>query len=261
MPRLRQHIRSVLSRGSSIPSPSPSAEASGSSLVILVHSGGLSGRMFKDVKPLLAYPSVSLDLPGHGSNVEGGPFTFDKAVEQLKSLVAQASIVTDYIHLVGISLGGQVVLAFLKSWNRGSIRSALVSGVSIHPPDDRTPWEMPRSPSEQAWLDIVAEDADKAGADNIQHLQQQSFAFTFEPDRGMKVGFPPTLLLRGENDTAMAKRDFEELQQRLKACNEFSEARVLPNAWHNHSIDVPQLFAQAVNKWTKQRRESYPRSP
>lgn len=261
MPRLRQHIKSVLSRGSSIPSPSPSAEASGSSLIILIHSAGLSGRIFKDVKPLLAYPSVSMDLPGHGSNVENGPFTFDKAVEQLRSLVAQASILTHYIHLVGIALGGQVVLAFLTSWNRGSIRSAVISGVSIHPPNDRAPWEPAYVPSDQAWRELVIEDANKAGPDNIQDLQQQSVAFTFEPGQGMKVGFPPTLLLRGESDTAMVKRDFEELQQKLKVCNELSEARVLPNARQNHSIDIPQLFAQAVNKWTRQRRESYPRSP
>ena len=61
---------------------------------------------------------------------------------------------------------------------------------------------------------------------------------------------PPTMVVRGEHDIAMAKRDFEILVDRAKACSkEGSRGLVMEGAWHNHSINIPEAFAKAIHEW------------
>lgn len=61
------------------------------------------------------------------------------------------------------------------------VGAAIVSGASVHPPNEQAPWEMPRMPTDQAWLDLIMEDVASVGMENLPDLQAKSFSFTFEP--------------------------------------------------------------------------------
>lgn len=67
-------------------------------------------------------------------------------------------------------------------------------------------------------------------------------------ERG-EPGFPPALVMIGEHDMAMQRRDFEELVRICKFWNGRSEGMVLNGAWHNHGVDVPGLCAETARWW------------
>ena len=57
------------------------------------------------------------------------------------------------------------------------------------------------------------------------------------------------LVVMGENDVGMAKRDFEPLVQLVSSTSGQCRAEVLKVAWHTHPIDVPEQFANIVADW------------
>ena len=152
---------------------------------------------------------------------------------------------------MGVSLGGQVALDLIQQ-RPDSVDAALVSGASIHPPDDVAQWEMPHMPTDQEWLTIMTEDVQMMRMENAQNLQDASLSFNFEPQSSM----PPVLVVIGEHDVAMARRDFEELTTLVKSGNSRSESKVLEGAWHNHPIDVPEHFADLIESWSRRMMES-----
>lgn len=187
------------------------------------------------------------DLPGHGTSSALGPFSFDKASTLLISAIRALPSTTQVV-LVGVSLGGQVVLDILQRAPELAA-AAVVSGAPIHPPDEKAGWEMPHMPSEQEWVDVMMEDVAVMGMENAKGVQEASFAFRFEPRVG--VDLPPVLVMVGEGDVPMAKRDFEEVAEVVTRGTARSERLVLKGAWHNHPIDVPEQFAAIVGKWVR----------
>lgn len=53
----------------------------------------------------------------------------------------------------------------------------------------------------------------------------------------------------GENDTPMSRRDLKGLVEICKGFNSQSEGLTLEGAWHNHSMDVSEKFADVVKNW------------
>jgi pimeloyl-ACP methyl ester carboxylesterase len=237
--------------------PQPSATSSAHS-VLLVHGGASSHRMYIDVVPILTargYKLIIPDLPGHGRSARTvQPFSFSSATSLLKQIIQaeKHSNTPKTLTLVGISLGGQVVLQLLSEC-ADLVDNAIVSGVSIHPPDEQASWEMPYLPTEdERWMQILQEDIEAMGMENAKTVQNCSFDYTFDVAASTEGRLPPTLVLVGENDITMAKRDSEELVRILKKGNERSRKVVLDGAWHNHSIDVPGRFADVIDNWAKQ---------
>ena len=225
----------------------PDHEDEKKQLIIALHGGALSHRMYKDVVPILTaygYTVVAPDLPGHGQSKTAGPFTFQKATECLYRIITDLRNEFSAITLVGVSLGGQVVLDILQNHPQ-SITSAIVSGASVAPEDEQARWEMPHMTDDEGWKKIIAEDVNQMGMDQAAGIQQESFSFQFTPPQSL----PPVLVVVGEHDTAMARRDYKLLGQKLLAANHQSQMLVLDGAWHNHPIDVPERFAEVVHQW------------
>ena len=127
------------------------------------------------------------------------------------------------------------------------VDAAIISGSAIHPSDDRAQWTMPKLPTDQAWLDLIMEDVGIMGMESASALQHQSFTFSFTPQESL----PPMLIVVGEEDTAMSKRDLEELTTLAKKGNDRSESKVLDGAWHNHPIDISSEFAALIEDWAR----------
>ena len=240
-----------------LPNQAGALDSPNNDLTILVHGGALSHRMYRTMTPHLSQPWLAIDLPGHGKSVDLGPFTFAKSTSLLQSLIQSLSSPsskyrTSKIALVGISLGGQAVLDFILT-HPEVVYTAIVSGVSIHPPDEMVAWEMPHMPTNQTWIDIMMENVGIMGMDAAGGLQRESFAFSVDGRVQEGKVYPSVLICMGEHDIAMARRDFEELVEVVKGMNQSSEGRVLEGTWHNHSIDVPEQFAEVINRWVERR--------
>ncbi|KAH7038357.1 Alpha/Beta hydrolase protein [Microdochium trichocladiopsis] len=235
------------------------ASSAPDAILILVHGGALSGRMYKDMAPLLSargYEVICPDLPGHGERAaQTGPFTFLKSTALLKTIAEEikhksASEKTERpVVLVGVSLGGQAVLHFLTTYPN-LVDAAVVSGVSLHPPSDDASWEMPHmpSPDDMGWMEIIMGDVERMGMEAASAVQAESFGFSLQLDES-RGKIPPVLVVVGEHDVAMARRDFAELFRALVARNASCEKVILENAWHNHPIDVPGMFSDIAHNW------------
>ena len=236
----------------------PDSPGARRTLIVLLHGGALSSRMFRTTIPHLqasGYEAIVCpDLPGHGKSKELGPFTFARSTELLSQLLstlkADARFKDRKVLVVGVSLGGQAVLDLLAHYP-DSVDAAVVCGASVRPPDTDAVWEMPHMPTEREWLDVMMEDVRMVGAEEAQALQQESLGFSFDP--APDQGLPPVLVNVGRNDVAMAKRDTPFLFERVKARNELCAVSVLEDAWHNHPVDVPEKFAGLVQRWEETR--------
>ena len=233
-------------------------EYANTSLLVLLHGGGLSHLMYKDMIPILAGYGYAVDvlaLDAHDQRNSDERFTFRKASEYLQEAITAlkmgkhtGKINFGKITLVGVSWGAQVALDFLRR-HPVCVDSAIVSGASIHPPDEQAGWEEPHMADDGMWKKIVAEDVNAMGMQNAAAIQRQSVAFTFKPRETLSL--PPVLVVVGEHDTAMARRDYKELLQILQAANAKSQGLVIEDAWHNHPIDIPERFAELVHQWVQ----------
>lgn len=240
------------------PSSSSSSTTSPSPLIVLIHGGALSSRMYRTTIPHLSargFDTAAPDLPGHGASIDFGPFSFARSRTLLSAALREhrAAHPGQQVVLVGVSLGGQVVLDLLAH-EPDLAAAAVVSGVPIGPPDETAGWEMPRMPTDEEWLRVIGEDVAVVGMENAQGIQAASFGFEFEFDSSAgETVLPPVLVVVGEHDVAMARRDFETLVQRVASAGAADGGKgrreVLEGAWHNHPIDVPERFVGLVADW------------
>lgn len=219
--------------------------------MILLHGGALSHRTYRAVIPFLTpcFKGVyAPDLLGHGSAVPLGAFTFSKSTAFLLSVIKQLKATTKTrICLVGVSLGGQVVLDVLQHDIMGLFDCAIVASAPVQPPGEIAKFEIPQIPQEKEWLDLIMEDVAKIPPEYLPQIQDESFGFKLEGRQEL----PPVLVMVGDSDIAMAKRDFRDLCEMTKALNERSEGIVLRDAWHNHPIDIPERFAILIKDWAE----------
>lgn len=71
-----------------------------------------------DFNPLIQhlgdeFSTLTIDLPGHGSSSMIDPLTFDSVIEEIKRVIKIYSL--KKVHLVGYSLGGRIILDWIKN--------------------------------------------------------------------------------------------------------------------------------------------------
>ncbi|RUP45455.1 Alpha/Beta hydrolase protein, partial [Jimgerdemannia flammicorona] len=85
-------------------------------IVVLLHGGGLSGRLYEPQFKRLSdnFRCLAPDLPGHGKSGQIKPFTLEDAARRV------ADLIVGHAHdgkafVVGLSLGGAVALTLLRT--------------------------------------------------------------------------------------------------------------------------------------------------
>lgn len=103
-----------------------------STTVLFVHGSCLSNWMWQpQIEQMRNYHCLVPDLPEHQGSFCEKPFTISNSAEQLAELIRKKAH-DKYTHVVGLSLGGQVVIQLL-SIAPELIQSAMVSGVLVKP--------------------------------------------------------------------------------------------------------------------------------
>jgi len=108
-------------------------------LIIFLHSNLLSNWIWKNQRTSFEdYHCIYLDLPNHGNSYFKGNFLIKNSGELIKDLIEEKSSLkktnsrsVKKVHLVGISLGGQITLYLLAKYPE-LIDTAIVTGVNIY---------------------------------------------------------------------------------------------------------------------------------
>ena len=104
-------------------------------MIIFLHSNLLSNWIWKNQRDSFEnYHCIYLDLPNHGNSYYGADFSIEKSARIIKDLIKEKSNIgskTKKVHLVGISVGGQIILYLLAKYPE-LIDTAIVTGVNIY---------------------------------------------------------------------------------------------------------------------------------
>ncbi|RBQ22706.1 2-succinyl-6-hydroxy-2,4-cyclohexadiene-1-carboxylate synthase [Candidatus Methanobinarius endosymbioticus] len=124
---------------------------SGEELIIFIHSNLLNKDMWVKQKDYFSdYNCIYIDIPHHGDSYFEDEFSIERSMEILKELIEEKAynfkndsnnlqnkfkvknkFKIKKVHLVGISLGGQIILYLLAKYP-DLIDTAIVSGVNIY---------------------------------------------------------------------------------------------------------------------------------
>lgn len=83
--RARMYYANMPTRSLNVITASPATDLN-RPLIVLVHGGALSHRMYRTTIPILSkhgYDVAATDLSGHGSSLDSGPFTVQSATRLL----------------------------------------------------------------------------------------------------------------------------------------------------------------------------------
>jgi len=98
--------------------------------LLFLHGDGIAGWMWdKQVKSFSDYHCIVVDLPGHGKSSEAKSFTIKNTTEMIIDLI-QDQAHSKKTHLVGISIGAQVVVQILGTAPE-VVDHALISGTLV----------------------------------------------------------------------------------------------------------------------------------
>ena len=109
-------------------------------LIIFIHSNLLSNWIWKNQRNSFEnYHCIYLDLPNHGNSYFDDGFSIEKSGELIKDLIEEKSTPknlnsdtkTKKVHLIGVSVGGQIILYLLAKYPE-LIDTTIVTGVNIY---------------------------------------------------------------------------------------------------------------------------------
>lgn len=100
----------------------------GKPLIVFLHGGGWTGRAWdRQIAALPDYQCVTVDLPGAGASAHIPWQSLDQTADEVAQLTREIAG-TAQVHLVGLSVGGDVALRILAR-HSSAITSAFISGV------------------------------------------------------------------------------------------------------------------------------------
>jgi pimeloyl-ACP methyl ester carboxylesterase len=99
--------------------------------IIFLHGGGIAGWMWdKQVEAFHDYHCIVPDLPEHGKSAEVKPFNIQRSADMIIDII-QNQAQGGKAHLVGISLGAQIIVQILSKAPE-VVDHALISGTLVH---------------------------------------------------------------------------------------------------------------------------------
>ncbi|MEO1286539.1 MAG: alpha/beta hydrolase [Chloroflexota bacterium] len=230
--------------------------------IVFIHGTALSGWMWQyQVKELQAdYHCLVPDLPAHGQNLQDTPFTIQRSVDAI------ARLITDHAHdskahLVGLSLGGLIVLEFVRKYPH-LVKRAVISAPPSGPIDG-TPFliALTRIALPLFKSDFVIKQSAKQlkmTGDAYQHFWRDQKAMSGDTLRRiarevhqhrlpvmLQRSEIPLLALLGEYDNKINYQVVRHLVRMMPS----AQGRIAPNVGHGWNGENPTLFNQSVRQW------------
>ncbi|CAJ35310.1 alpha/beta fold hydrolase [Methanocella arvoryzae] len=239
--------------------------------IVFLHGGGMSGWMWDKILRLMQdYHCIVPDLPDHGRSRSEGPFYHERAAA-LISEVIKARAHGGKAHVVGISLGAQVLLELLARSpevvdhavvNSPELRPVPGSGLMLHPllfdPTIKLTVPLARNRSfarAQAKSYHLPEDMFETYFEDTRQTRGEVLArilranMTYKLPAALKDIHVPVLALAGEKEYGMMKASARD----IAATMPIATAYVVKGVGHTFSFEKPELYADLVRNWINDR--------
>lgn len=231
--------------------------------VVLLHGGGLSGRMWQpQIERLAGYHCVVPDLPEQGRSAAIGHFDLDDSARRVAALIRERCR-DRRAHVVGLSLGGAVALTLLRVAPE-AVGRVVVSGtaaglgrvlgaVSIAsaglyryiPRETLVRTSIRQFGIPPAYHSLVHDDL----------LRSTNATFTRHVTRALMAlrlpgsAIQPVLVAVGARETVIARR----AARRLVAALPQARGVIAPDVGHVWNLEAPDLFSDMLLAWLQDR--------
>jgi pimeloyl-ACP methyl ester carboxylesterase len=233
--------------------------------IVFLHGGGMAGWMWREqVETFKDYHILIPDLPEHGKSIDVKPFTIEGAADMIVDLI-RTRAKGGKAHLVGISLGAQIILQILSKAPE-VVDHAMISGTLVHsiphtetflkllnylikvyqPVKDtdffikanmRT-YNMPKTlfkEFKESTLLIKPESLDRILHENM----------LFQMPEGLNHADVPVLVMAGGKDYKVIKESAQDLLEVLSNATGITA----PKLGHVWNIENPHLFNRVLRSW------------
>lgn len=242
----------------------------GSKTIIFIHGLGISGWMWNgQLEFFQDYHCIIPDLPEHGKSSVLNHFTIDDAAEGIVELIKEHAH-NRRVHLVGISLGAQVVLQILSKTpelvDSAFISGALISGDSnneillkslyhtleVYQPVKNSDFFIKANMRMYNLPKRFYEEFKKSTAsianENLEEILRENITFKLPPDlENLEV---PVLVMVGEKDYKIIKKSAFAIIEKIPE----SESAMACNVGHLWNLESPELFNKTLYSWLTQRK-------
>lgn len=239
--------------------------------VLFLHGGGAAGWSWRYAVQALGerYRCIVPDLPGSGKSLQDGPFQFERAAQELAGVMA--GLGAGRVHLVGLSLGGQLgtlllarqPTAFASAFLSGVLaRDVPGSGCAKHPVGQA----LLRATLAAYWpfrardfwvranmraYGIPAEFTEEVRTETrnlridafLGMIVDENMSFRLPP--GLEQVTAPVLVTVGEKEYEVVHQSARDLAARLPR----GRAVRVQGAGHNWPLETPHLFNRALQDW------------
>lgn len=233
--------------------------------IIFLHGDGVAGWMWdKQVEAFPDYHCIVVDLPGHGKSSEIIPSTIRDTANLIINII-QNNAHGDKAHLIGLSMGAQVIIQILST-NPDIVNYALITGALV-----RT---TPPTESFLKLLDYLIEsylpvknnplyvnsylrsynlpkDLHEKFRESTYLIKQDSLNtiirenMLFEMPDGLENANVPVLVMTGEKDYSIINESAENLISTLPN----SKRAYAQGVGHMWPIENPELFNNFLRAW------------
>jgi len=228
--------------------------------VVFLHGGLMSGWSWAPVvERLPQYRCLVPDLPQYGGSRRAGPFRMARAAAAVAELIGERTT-AGRAHLVGFSLGAQVVLQLLAGQPHLVDRAVLAGAFVNTMPAARLVRDLADLLARTAtvrWLAVnrhwaahgtgddarLHSDAQLGSGTDFAHIARASAGFTVPP--ALADCPAPTLVLTGGAEPWFVRHSARVLGRTLPAAT----ARVATGMQHNWPLQWPDRFARTVTDW------------
>ncbi|TCK98032.1 pimeloyl-ACP methyl ester carboxylesterase [Natranaerovirga hydrolytica] len=222
-------------------------------LVVFVNGAGISKWMWRYQKALCKkYKCIFFDLPGHGDNSHIDFISIDDVSLFLIDLIKNKSDDNKAV-VIGLSIGAQIALNLLKSYNEHISKAVVISGLNkpmkifnllLKPMIEMsTPLIKNKSFSKiqfkqfslpTDWFEDYYKDSLKVSKESLINITKENMSFNFD----QIVGDIPTLILTGEREKRIMKKSAHKTASYIKE----SESYIIKGAGHGIPYEKPELF-------------------
>jgi pimeloyl-ACP methyl ester carboxylesterase len=203
---------------------------------------------------------LNVDLPGHGRSNQVAWVSLADTAGHIATII-QARGQNQRAHLVGLSLGGYVALAFLERY-AGLAGRVVISGVTAAPWPNRALlkpqlWLMSALMKRRWYASMQAKavrlppQMETAFTENLQAMDMAAYrrimeeAAVFRPSPLLRHVNTPTLVTAGGNESKIITQSVTALQNLMPN----AQGRIAPGLGHGWNVEAPDLFNSMIRAW------------
>lgn len=211
--------------------------------IVFIHGGGMDGSVWRNnINYFGDYNCIVIDLPEHGMSADIKPFSIEKSVELIATIIRNNSN-TGNAHVIGHSLGG-VILINLISMYPELIDHAVVASGNLRPSAIYKIFTNSLICKSLSTLNEMKYKKKYVTPELLKRIYTEMIEYSKIPSNldGTKI---PTFFIAGENEPGFLKKSNQDLINIF----ENSKGITISKAKHNYPWGEYRIFNKLVRAW------------